>query len=91
MIPATFAKVLCGHATWMLVRASRKRSITECTMASSIMLRLRCKASPERIAELRNSLNDWIESTQDGDDGGDQEEFGALIAFYPLVTTDKDN
>ena len=54
------------------------------------MLRMRCKASPERIAELRSLLNDWIESTQDVDKGGDQAEFGALIAFYPLATTDKD-
>jgi len=56
----------------------------------AVMLRLRCKASPERIAELRSSLNDWIESTQEVDNGTDQEEFGALIAFYPLATTDQD-
>lgn len=54
----------------------------------AIMMRLRCKASPQRLAELRQSLNEWIEQTQ-GDCGGDDEdmqEIGALIAFYPLDT-----
>lgn len=48
-----------------------------------IMMRLRCKASPERLSELRRTLNEWIESTQKEDVGEDMEEFGALIAFYP--------
>lgn len=52
----------------------------------AIMLRLRCKASPERIAELRRALKAWIESTQEEDTGDDQQEFAALIAFYPLGT-----
>ncbi|MBU2676381.1 MAG: hypothetical protein KJP16_04805 [Gammaproteobacteria bacterium] len=55
----------------------------------AIMLRLRCKASPERIAELQSALTDWVESAQDMDNGDEQEEYGALIAFYPLATTDK--
>jgi len=54
--------------------------------SEAIMMRLRCKASPQRVAELRRSLNDWIESTQAEDRGDDrcEQEFGALIAFYPL-------
>ena len=50
------------------------------------MMRLRYKASPQRIAELRRTLNEWIESTQDDGETGDMEEYGALIAFYPLGT-----
>lgn len=52
----------------------------------AIIMRLRCRASPQRIAELRESLNAWIESAQ-GEDGGDddcEQQYGALIAFYPL-------
>jgi predicted ArsR family transcriptional regulator len=55
-----------------------------------IMMRLRCKASPERLAELRRTLDQWIESTQEEGEGDDKQEFGALIAFYPLTTRDKD-
>ena len=50
----------------------------------TIMMRLRCKASPERIAELQRSLKAWIEATQEEDTGEDQQEFAALIAFYPV-------
>ena len=51
-----------------------------------ILVRLRCKASPERIAELRNSLNEWIASLEEEscDDIEDGEEVGGLIAFYPI-------
>jgi len=55
----------------------------------ALMMRLRCKGSPERIARLRDSLQQWIETTYSEDedtadcDAG-QQEFGALIAFYPL-------
>lgn len=50
----------------------------------AIMMRLRCKASPQRIVELRRSLTQWIESTQGENDcsDGDAQQFGALIAFY---------
>lgn len=55
----------------------------------AIMMRLRCKGSPERMTQLRESLKDWIESTyheNDDETDGDEErqEFGALIAFYPI-------
>lgn len=52
-----------------------------------IFLRLRGKASPQRISELRRSLKAWCESVQpDGvdADGENKREFGALIAFYPI-------
>ena len=52
----------------------------------AIMMRLRCKASPERLAELRHALDLWIESAQEEGEDEDKDEFGALIAFYPLAT-----
>ena len=55
--------------------------------AELMLTRFHIKASPERIAELRRSLADWLESVQSEDDGdeGDVEQAGALIAFYPLA------
>lgn len=54
--------------------------------AEAVMMRLRCKASPARLAELRQMLNEWIDSTQEDGANGDESlrEFGALIAFYPI-------
>lgn len=52
----------------------------------SIIMRLRCKASPARIAQLRESLNAWIEAAQQDGDSDDEnaEEIGALVALYPI-------
>lgn len=51
----------------------------------AVMMRLRIKASPERMAELRQLLHDWIElADTDETPGENAEEAGALIAFYPL-------
>jgi DNA-binding transcriptional ArsR family regulator len=53
----------------------------------ALLMRLRCKASPKRIAELRRTLQEWIDSTsvESEDDGdGDLEEVGAFVAFYPV-------
>jgi predicted ArsR family transcriptional regulator len=52
----------------------------------ALFIRLRCKASPERIAALRQKLNEWVESAQGDEDVKDEsaEEIGALIAFYPI-------
>lgn len=54
--------------------------------SEAMFARLRFKASPARIAELRNTLKTWVESVQDDDDSGaeDATEIGALIAFYPI-------
>ena len=56
-----------------------------------IMMRLRCKASPERIDELRQALKQWIDSTQAECDENDEnaQEIGALIAFYPVNNENK--
>ncbi len=52
----------------------------------AIIMRVRVKASPERIAELQQSLSDWCEAVQESIacDADDAEEFGGLIAFYPI-------
>lgn len=51
-----------------------------------LLVRLRCKASPARVAELRRLLADWIEAAQEeeDDDSARTEEAGALIAFYSV-------
>jgi len=55
-----------------------------------ILIRLRAKASPERIVELRNRLEEWIQITQEDNDVDDTnaQEIGALIAFYPITGDD---
>ena len=52
----------------------------------AIIMRVRRKASPEQIAEMRKALTEWCELVEKDSDCGDEdaEEFGALIAFYPI-------
>ena len=52
-----------------------------------IIMRVRRKASPAQIAELRKSLTEWCELVEQDSDCSDDdaEEFGALIAFYPIA------
>ena len=52
----------------------------------AIVMRIRGKASPEKIAELRATLNEWIDSVPGCDDApaADAKEFGGLIAFYEI-------
>jgi len=53
----------------------------------ALLMRLRCKASPQRIAELRRTLKEWIDTTQgdfEDEDDENAQEFGALIALYPV-------
>jgi predicted ArsR family transcriptional regulator len=54
--------------------------------SDALLMRLRCKATPARVAELREALNRWIESVQDEPDPDPENtiEIGALLAFYPL-------
>ena len=51
-----------------------------------LFARLRCKASPARIAELRSALEEWIEQAENDPetDNENTEEVGALLAFYPI-------
>ena len=51
-----------------------------------IFMRIRGKASPAQIAELRETLNAWLESIPSDDEapGDDAEGYGGIIAFYPI-------
>lgn len=53
---------------------------------TTTFVKIRIKASPERIEQLQASLMEWIETVQeDTDESGEEElDFGALLAFYPL-------
>jgi len=53
---------------------------------SPILMRLRIKASPQRIAELRQKLIDWVDvaESEPGDADKATDEAGAFIAFYPV-------
>ena len=80
-----------GSAVRVLLEAGFEEILGAFTNAGAagekpMLVRLRCKASPARIAELRRSLSDWIEAAQsDGEHGIEAtEEAGALIAFYPV-------
>ena len=52
----------------------------------AIVMRIRGRATPEELAEIRTTLEEWLESVSSCDqsaaDGG--KEFGGLIAFYPI-------
>lgn len=54
--------------------------------SKTVFMRIRGRASPEQIAELRRTLNAWLESIPNDDQvpDDDAEEFGGLIAFYPI-------
>ena len=51
-----------------------------------IFMRIRGKASPEQIAELRKTLNAWVESIPSDDEAPDEDAqgYGGIIAFYPI-------
>ncbi len=53
-----------------------------------VIMRLRCKASPKRIKALSQALTEWIEATQETDEEEATEYYGAMVAFYPLDSTD---
>jgi len=52
----------------------------------AILMRVRGSASPEKIAELRETLKAWLDSIPAGDQAPEHEtvEFGGLIAFYQI-------
>jgi predicted ArsR family transcriptional regulator len=51
-----------------------------------IITRIRGRASPEKIAELQATLNQWLDSVTNCDQSpdGDAKEIGGLIAFYQI-------
>ena len=54
--------------------------------SQAIFMRVRGKASPERLAELTKTLNEWVQSLPDEDEAPEKDarEFGGLVAFYPI-------
>lgn len=52
----------------------------------AIIMRIRGRASPEKIAELRTTLNEWIDSVMSCDQSpaDDAKDIGGLIAFYKI-------
>lgn len=52
----------------------------------AIIMRIRGKATPEKIAELRSALQEWLDSVPTGDSSpaDDAREIGGLIAFYEI-------
>lgn len=51
-----------------------------------IITRIRGRASPQKIAELRATLNEWLDSVADCDQSSadDGRNIAGLIAFYPV-------
>ena len=52
----------------------------------AIIMRIRGRASPEKIAELRATLQEWVDSVPGGDQSpaDDARDIGGLIAFYQI-------
>lgn len=52
----------------------------------AILMRVKGRATPEKIAELRATLQQWLESVQNCDPSPaeDAREIGGLIAFYQI-------
>lgn len=52
----------------------------------TIVTRIRGRASPEKIAELRAMLEDWLDTLPDDEQSPDDgsRDFGGLIAFYQI-------
>lgn len=53
---------------------------------STMIVRVRGRASADKIAELQAALESWLDSINDCDDPSDGEasDFGGLIAFYRM-------
>ncbi len=52
----------------------------------AIVMRIRGRATPEKIAELQATLQEWLESIPSCDDSvaEDARDFGGLVAFYRI-------
>lgn len=76
-------QVIRGGETELLDALARAGDEDE---SQPIFMRIRGKASPEQIAELRETLNAWLESIPSDDEAPDDnaEGYGGLIAFYPI-------
>jgi len=92
--PALFADEAGGQGLAVvrdMLRACESEILDAIAGAASaesepIVMRLRCRGTPQRIAELGRALTKWIEDAQDDDDcvQEDTQDVGALIALYPI-------
>ena len=81
------------HAAMEMLRAGEQEIVDAISRSAdagdqdTILVRVRCKATPARIAELHRSLCDWVDAAQqDGEcTSPGAKEVGALIAFYPIA------
>ncbi len=76
-----------GEAARELVRAGEEELLEALgrEAAESMFLRLRIRATPERLAQLRRALEGWLEDAQSMDEpeaGETTEEAVALVSFY---------
>lgn len=75
-----------------MLRASEAEILSVLTNArndddeQAIIMRIRGRASPEKIAELRATLKEWLDSLPNSDQSAadDAKDFGGLIAFYRI-------
>jgi predicted ArsR family transcriptional regulator len=76
-------QVLRGSETEILGALARASDDDE---AQTMFMRIRGKASPEKIAELQQALESWVQSIPSDDQAPTDaaREFGGLIAFYPI-------
>lgn len=79
----TVREVLRGSETEILDAVA---SASDDEDTKPIFMRIRGKASPEKIAELRRALEAWMQSipTDDHAPADDAGEYGGLIAFYRI-------
>jgi len=52
----------------------------------ALIMRIRGRATPEKIAELQTNLRAWLDTLPNSDQspGEDTREFGGLVAFYQI-------
>lgn len=57
-----------------------------------IVLRVRCKVTPQRFSELRDALEAWLESIPEGEKTSPEEtiDIGGMIAFYRIDDAGKE-
>jgi predicted ArsR family transcriptional regulator len=70
----------------VLARAEAEAAADAGDDEQAVLMRIRGKASPEKIAELKQTLRDWLDSVAQAEDAAtdDAREIGGLIAFYEL-------
>ena len=59
----------------------------------AIFMKVRIRGTAKHLADLQSQLTEWVEKVQDStdDEGEDQIEAGALVAFYPIDPTNEES